>query len=200
MEHRAYHSETIVDAGNAVDVFSSYLWDAANKQLKDTTEEDLSNYLLHLEARKLKPGTRNIALCHLRRFFSFCLKERILLKDPAQNIFPLRRRYLPKEVPDTKTIEYLLELPAQHTYEGLRDRAIFELLYSTGLRNKELRDLLLRDIDLKERSLQVRLGKGSKGRTLPLGKKAALWLGRYLEVTRPHYVKRLEEDHLYSLL
>jgi integrase/recombinase XerD len=103
----------------------------------------------------------------------------------------------PRHVPDEKMILNLLSQPDEHTYHGIRDKAVLELLYSTGVRSKELLLLKVQDIDLKDSSLMILNGKGGRQRMVPFGKSAALALEKYLEVTRPHYLKNPNLDILF---
>jgi integrase/recombinase XerD len=135
----------------------------------------------------------------LRGFYEHLrLSERIFM-NPTDGIEWVGPRHptLPKDIPDKETIFEFLNLPDTSRPDGVRDKAVLETLYSTGLRSKELRDLRLSDVDLKQRVIRVRCGKGSKGRMVPLGAIAADAIQRYLESTRSRHLKSSDETHLF---
>ncbi len=105
-----------------------------------------------------------------------------MLLDPARELErPRRPQRLPRAVPSERQVRRLLLLPSEGTPLGLRDRALLELLYSTGLRNAEACALDRGDLDLDSRLVHVRCGKGGKERRVPVGKRACRALARYLD-------------------
>ena len=106
---------------------------------------------------------------------------------PATSFAPSRRRRLP-DVPRPAEVDRALDSLAGASPLDLRNRALAELLYSAGLRTRELVDLKLRDVDFDQELIYVR-GKGGKERTVPLGEEAAYWLGRYLRDARPQLAR-----------
>lgn len=121
----------------------------------------------------------------LRSFFAWLQRTGRLLHDPAARL-PLPRpcRTLPC-VPSEAAIARMIELPEISTAVGLRDRALMETLYATGLRHAEAYRLDLYDLDLSTKRLVVRQGKGRRDRIVPLTVQAGYWLTRYLEAARP---------------
>jgi len=121
-----------------------------------------------------------------RSFFRFLAGEKLIAEDPSARLETPR---VPKRAPlgvlTVKEVERLLDTPSPFTPKGLRDRAILDLLYSTGLRRAELCALNLTDVDHQEREIVVRCGKGEKGRVLPLTRSAYGRLVDYLERARP---------------
>src|SRR5690606_2203361 len=101
---------------------------------------------------------------------------------------PRLERRLPRAVFSAKEVEQVLALSDLETPLGIRDRAMMEVLYSTGLRRTELGALRLGDIDADRGTVLVRLGKGRKDRVVPIGERALLWVGRYLDEVRPSFV------------
>jgi integrase/recombinase XerD len=131
-----------------------------------------------------KPASQRRLHAVLRRFFRFMLMQGRITLDPMLNIEQPR---LPQRFPKTLTeaeVEALLAAPDTDTPLGLRDRAMLELLYATGLRVSELVGLRLFEVNLDEGVVRVR-GKGDKTRLTPLGEIAAEWLARYLAEARP---------------
>jgi integrase/recombinase XerD len=94
-------------------------------------------------------------------------------------------------------VEALMQQPPTHTSGGVRDRAILELLYSTGIRRSELCKLTLQDTSLTRKTLYVREGKGKKDRLIPIGDRALHWLQRYLNETRPQLLLDIDNTTLF---
>jgi site-specific recombinase XerD len=128
-------------------------------------------------------------LIPLRAFFKWLARENHILSNPASELeLPRVHRKLPTHILSAEDVEAVMAQTQVHGEMGVRDRAILETLYSTGIRRSELINLKLYDIDLKNGSLLVRQGKGSKDRYVPLGSRAIQWLKRYLEDIRPSIV------------
>jgi tyrosine recombinase XerC len=117
----------------------------------------------------------------LRSFFRYCYRRGYVQSNPAQHlIIPRREKKLPQTVSE-HDIDKIIDLIDHTTDEGIRDRAIFELFYGTGIRLRELVSIDLPDMDLKRRQLRV-MGKGSKERIVPFGKQAQNALTEYLKI------------------
>lgn len=141
-----------------------------------------------LEARPdFKPltlRTVTLRLSQVKAFFRFLYKTGRIYQDTAAGLaLPKRARSLPRGILDVSEAEALLILPDLSTTLGIRDRAILELLYSSGLRNSEIRGLEIYDVDLKARVLFVR-GKGGKEALVPFGMEAGKALSHYLHFAR----------------
>jgi integrase/recombinase XerD len=127
----------------------------------------------------------------LRRFFAWAAGPqaartgRILVDPMAGMRLPRRPARLPRDVLTVEEAARLIEAPPASTPEGVRDRAILELMYSSGLRRSEVVGLDLGDVGIIERRVFVRDGKGGKDRVAPVGRRAAEWLARYVEGARP---------------
>ena len=142
--------------------------------------------------------SRSVArqLATLRSFFRFLLQEEILRRDPTEHIeSPRVWKRLPKFL-SLGEVERLLAQPDAATLLGLRDKAMLELLYATGLRVSELVNLKVGDVQLEAGYLRC-LGKGSKERVVPLGRKAIAAVETYLRRARPRLVKRRASAHLF---
>jgi integrase/recombinase XerD len=121
----------------------------------------------------------------IRRFFEFLTTADILLLNPARHLKPPRvPRHLPRNVPSVMEMRRLLSAKGRKRPLAIRDQAILELLYGTGLRTSELCNLLLTDFDAERRILLIRHGKGGKDRILPVGEKAREALLAYLVLRR----------------
>lgn len=134
----------------------------------------------------------------LRGFFKWLTKENYLLYNPASEMeLPRVHRKLPQHILSVAEIDSILAQTALHGDIGIRDRAIIETLYSTGLRKTEMINLKLYDIDQNNATLMVREGKGRKDRMVPLGERALAWTQKYLEGIREQYVMPPDEGYLF---
>lgn len=152
--------------------------------LAEVNAADLDAYLAHRFATHAKPSTAARYTASLRRFYRYLLRENLIQTDPTQLLHtPKLPRSLPKVLSESD-VEALLAAPDLDTETGLRNRAMIETLYATGLRVSELVGLKLLNLDLNAAVLRV-TGKGGKDRLVPLGEEAQHWLTRYLAEVRP---------------
>jgi integrase/recombinase XerD len=128
-------------------------------------------------------------LVPVRGFFKWLTRQNVLLWNPASEIeLPKQEKRLPKHVLTADEAEAVMLVPNVVDAIGLRDRAILETLYSTGIRRMEVIDLTVFDLDQERGTLMVRQGKGKKDRMVPIGERAIAWLARYLNDARPQLV------------
>lgn len=163
--------------------------------------ERYRRYLYHYRKENGEPlsfATQQQRLIPLRAFFKWLARENHILSNPASELeLPRVHRKLPTHILSAEDIEAVMVQTSWHGDWGVRDRAILETLYSTGIRRSELINLKLYDIDIKNGSLLVRQGKGQKDRYVPLGSRAIQWLKRYLEEIRPAIVIEPDEGILF---
>jgi integrase/recombinase XerD len=146
-------------------------------------EADLAAYFASQHAAT-RAATANRRLTVLRRFYRWALRERVIAVDPTLRLHAARRTArFPVTISEAQ-VEALLAAPDVSTALGLRDRAMFEVLYAAGLRVSELVGLKLGELSLTEGLVRV-VGKGSKERIVPLGEEARAWVERYLAGARP---------------
>lgn len=125
-------------------------------------------------------------LSSLKMFFQWAARERHLLYNPASELrLPRVPKRLPQHLFSVSDVNRILNQADVNTPSGLRDRAIMEVLYSSGVRRMELVQLTIYDIDTRQGELAVRNGKGNRDRIVPLGERACAWVNRYLEEVRP---------------
>lgn len=165
-------------------------------QLCAATSADIESWFAarHEESR---PATANRRLAALRRFYAWALREKRAAADPC---LALEAAKQPLRVPKTLSeaqVEALLGAPDLDTARGLRDRAMLELLYATGLRVSELVSLKTLDVSMSDGVVRVVQGKGGKDRLVPLGAEAAHWLQRYLAQARPALAGARASDALF---
>ena len=164
--------------------------------LVTATRSDIVDFLSSLYARGL--DSRSVArhLVTIRNFYRFCLTDDLITDDPAANIeSPKIYRTLPHFL-SVSEVERLLAQPDVSTPVGLRDRAMIELMYSTGLRVSELCGLRLSDIQMNAGSLRC-IGKGNKERVVPVGRKALDNVSAYLHDSRPKLLRDLPSPYLF---
>lgn len=164
--------------------------------LLQATQAHVQLYQGHLFAQKYKATSANRRLTVLKRFYRWALRERHITQDPTVRLSaartPLR---VPKQMSETQ-VEDLLAAPNVQTPLGLRDRAMLELLYASGLRVSELVQLKLLQISLNEQVLRI-TGKGNKERLVPFGAQAHDWLERYLTQARPALLGGRQTDAVF---
>ena len=167
------------------------LWlETIGMALTAVTEVEINAYLAHLHRQPLPPKatSQRRLLSALRRFYRWLLDENRVPGDPLINIQPpMRVERFPKTLSEAQ-VEALLRAPDTTTPLGLRDRAMLEVVYATGLRVSELVGLKLFELSLNDGVLRT-TGKGNKERLVPLGELAVDWLGRYLQDGRPALLK-----------
>ena len=163
--------------------------------LVSVQEGDLSAYFAARHAAT-KATTANRRLTVFKRFFRWALRERVLTYDPTLKLQAARQALrVPKSLTEAQ-VEALLRAPDIDTAMGLRDRAMLELMYASGLRVSELVTLKVFDLGLTDHVVRV-LGKGQKERLVPFGEVASLWLRRYLEQARNELLAGQQTEDLF---
>ncbi len=161
--------------------------------LQDVDLTVLRAFLARLEREGLRPTTRARYTTTLRRFFGYLVREGIRADNPAELLGrPRARRTLPRFL-TLGEVEALLEAPDTSSPLGIRDRALLEVMYGSGLRVSETVGLRTRDLDLRERAVHVH-GKGEKVRWVPLTEPARRWVARYIREVRPELSSRVRSD------
>jgi len=187
---------TIEAYGHNINRFLDFLLAKRIQEIKDISKLDLRAFLQFLKRKDL--SSRSIArnLVSIRMFLRFLQQEGILEINPAEEIeSPKTTKTLP-EVLSLQEVERLLEQPDTQTTLGVRDRAMLEILYATGMRVSELTRLPLHQINL-EGGYVLLYGKGSKERIVPLGAEAMRRVGDYLERSRELLAKGRESLFLF---
>ena len=161
-------------------------------------EATINDYLAHLHTREgsIKATSQRRLMASLKRLYRWLLDQGRIQADPLRNIEkPKAIQRFPKTLTEKQVID-LLDAPDTHTALGMRDRAMLELLYATGLRVSELIGLRLFELSLNDNVVRV-MGKGSKERLVPLGEVAADWLARYLREARGDLLDRHVTDAIF---
>jgi integrase/recombinase XerD len=148
--------------------------------------------------RPLGRSTQNGYVSAVCVFFRWLKKRGYILSNPASELeLPKIDKRLPRHVLSAIEVERVLYEIDIDERLGLRDRAIIEVLYSTGIRRAELLHLKLYDVDRDRGTLMIRLGKGKKDRIVPIGERALLWLEKYIEEWRPLYVCGKDDGEIF---
>ena len=167
-----------------LEAFGSWLGKARKQDLNAASPGDIEAYPAWRFATHAQPRSAARYTSALKRFYRYLLRENLIAADPTLNLDSPK---LPRALPKTLTeddVERLLDSADIDTPLGLRDRAMLETLYATGLRVSELVGLKLTALNLNDGVLRV-TGKGNKDRLVPLGEEAVSWLKRYLTEARP---------------
>lgn len=165
------------------------------------TKAVILSYLASLVHQKKKPSSIQGVHVVLRSFFRVLYEQRHLGVDLSGVIIvPKRKYHITQKVLTEDEVKKFLSLPDVKTSKGLRDRAILEMLYSSALRNEELINLDLYDVNEKDGTLFIRQGKGRKDRIVPIGKVAIKWLKKYLAEVRRYYAASQEQSLFVSLM
>lgn len=171
---------------------------------QDVTRPVLERYRRHVFHYRKRNGaplafaTQAQRLMPLKAFFKWLAKENYILHNPASELtLPRVHRRLPKHILTPEEVERIVAQTRLHGAEGIRDRAIIETFYSTGIRRQELINLTLYDVEPPHGTLMVRAGKGRKDRLLPIGERACHWITCYLEQVRPELVLEPDDGTLF---
>lgn len=176
--------------------FSAWLETMRNTQLLGVTQTDIEAYLQYRFSQKTSPRSTARLLSSLKRFYRLALRDGRIALDPTLKIdTPKLPRSLPKSLSEAD-VEMLLNAPDTMQPLGLRDKAMLEILYASGLRVSELVNLSVASVSLDMGVLSV-MGKGGKERMVPLGEEALLWLLRYLSDARQQILRDAISDALF---
>ena len=188
---------TLANYRSDLSLFAAWLATTGGS-LPSVDDAVVNRYLAHLHGQEHppKPATQRRLYSALRRLYRWLIEERRIDDDPLLNIQrPTKSDRFPKTLSETQ-VEELLAAPDVDTPVGLRDRALLELLYATGLRVSELTGLKLFELNLQDGVVRA-LGKGSKERLVPLGEVAVQWLQRYVQDGRTALLKGRACDEVF---
>src|SRR5256886_8238139 len=174
-------------------------WCAAKEKIehpRSVTLPVISKYLADRKRAGLSASSIKLIVVALKIFFRFLAGKGAVERDPAEALaLPRIERYLPETLNELQ-VEQLLEQINTKVSHGLRDRAMIELLYASGLRTSELANARLENFNFEERIMRV-TGKGNKTRIVPVGRKACEALAAYLSTERPKFVRRRSSSEIF---
>lgn len=189
-------SNTLAAYRRDLNTFAAWLAGRGGPELPGVKAADIHAWLAH-EHAKTRATTANRRLATLRRFYGWARRQHWLEYDPCQHVVSAKP---PQRMPRTLSeneVERLLEAPDCREPRGLRDRAMFETLYATGLRVSELVQLHTLHVRLADGVVHVVQGKGGRDRLVPLGAEAAWWIERYLVEARPSLLGQRQSPALF---
>ncbi|MDP9899183.1 site-specific tyrosine recombinase XerD [Variovorax ginsengisoli] len=165
-------------------LFARWISAQRGRPLDTADETDLQAYMGARLVDRGKATSANRRLTVFKRYFRWALRERRIVADPTLRLIPAKQMPRAIKMLSEKQVDDLLEAPDVASPLGLRDRAMLELMYASGLRVSELVTLKVFDLSLNDGVLRV-LGKGDKERLVPFGGEARRWIERYLDESRP---------------
>jgi len=170
-------------------------------EVSRATIERYQRYLFHYRKKNgesLSVRSQHTRLIPIRAVFKWLTRNNYILHNPASEIdLPKLEHRLPKHVLSVDETETVMRQPDLKDPMGLRDRALLETLYSTGMRRMELIGLKVHDLDPDRGTLIIRQGKGRKDRMVPIGERAVNWIDRYLEEVRPSLVREPDGQTIF---
>jgi integrase/recombinase XerD len=186
---------TLESRAAAVNQLLHFLVEAGVADVRAITRETMRAYQTWLQKKPYSPWTLINRIVSVRVFFAFLEKTDAVLLNPCSVlIMPRTGARLPRFVLTLKQVQRVLNAPDTQTKLGLRDRALLEMFYSTGLRCEEMTRLTVHDVDVKNGFARVIKGKGGKDRVVPMGQKAADYVAEYLKHVRAEWSKEQRDE------
>lgn len=193
---RGLSQNTIDSYGHDLNRFLSYLDGKGVKEISDVGKFEIRAFMMYLKRYGLSVKSIVRNLVAIRTFFRFLVQDGILENNPAEELeLPKLDKSLP-EILTIKEVESLLNQPDIAKPLGIRDRAMLEMLYATGMRISELTKLSVHQVNI-EGGYVVLFGKGSKERIVPLGRESIEWLKKYLSEVRSKFNRKKESQYLF---
>ncbi|MBW1708876.1 MAG: site-specific tyrosine recombinase XerD [Deltaproteobacteria bacterium] len=187
---------TVEAYGRDIRRFLDYVYDKGLSGPESASRSTIMSYLLYLSQNNLSARSRARALSVIKSFYAFLVNEDLMNRNPASDLeTPRALIHLPQTL-SFKEVESLLAAPDSNLIGGLRDKAMLELIYATGLRVSELVGLQSAHINIEAGYIRT-MGKGSKERLIPLGDVARDWIKQYCNEARPGLVKRGTSPYLF---
>lgn len=204
LRSRNYSEATVKGRTYYLGMFVHWCAERALTRPGEVTKPILERYQRFLYAYRQKNGqplsfrSQGAHLVPVRAFFKWLCRQNHLLSNPASDLeLPRVEHRLPKHVLSASEVEQVLAVPEVSEPLGLRDRAILEVFYSTGMRRLELIHLKRYDLDAERGTVLIRQGKGKKDRMVPLGVRAFAWVGKYLEEARPRLLGGVDDGTVF---
>ena len=183
LEH-GLSENTLASYRHDLQVFQQWMAEKKNTDLARVSEQDILGYLAFRMENGVKASSSSRSLSCLRRFYRYLQREGLIHIDPTVNIDnPKLPRMLPGSLSEGE-VERLLSAPDVNEVFGLRDKAMLEVMYGSGLRVSELVDLRFSQFNVQQGLIRL-FGKGNKERLVPVGEYTLDWLGQYLKLARP---------------
>jgi integrase/recombinase XerD len=201
---RNYSPRTVTNAESSLALFVGWCEDRGLGKPREVTRAILERYQRHLyyarkpDGKPLSFRSQRVRLVPVRGLYKWLVRQHVLPSNPASELdLPRLPQRLPQAVLSEPEVEVVLGQADLRSAIGVRDRAMLEVFYSTGVRRRELSRLRVVDLDTERGTLMVRQGKGRKDRMIPIGERAIWWVERYLEQVRPELVMPPDEGWLF---
>lgn len=204
MRVKAFSEFTVTSRASGLRLFAKWAEQRGITRPNQVTKPILDRYqryLYHYRMQDGKPlsvhGQIN-RLRSLKAFFAWLTRHNYLLSNPAADMeYPRMGKPLPLQILSSEEVERILALPDSQTVLGLRDRAILEVLYATGIRRMEIVNLKIYDVHASRQVVAIREGKGRKDRVVPIGERALAWVTKYLSEVRPELAVEPDDGSLF---
>jgi integrase/recombinase XerD len=203
MEVKGFADVTIRKTDQYLRWFITWCHERSLKEALQVTKEVILHYQSYLSQKTKDDRPLSPAYCHnqmgaLVRFFDYLLQKQVIAYNPLSTLeLPKRKRQLPYNILNAQEAACILSQPNVKEPIGLRDRAILETLYSTGMRRQELVSLRLSDLHCAKATVHIKNGKGNKERIIPIGQGALAWVEKYLSEVRPLLLSEESQDFLF---
>jgi integrase/recombinase XerD len=172
--------------------------DEVTRGILERYRQHIFQYRRKTDGAPLSHQTQSKRLISVRAFFQWLARQHHLLYNPASELeLPRQQQRLPRHILSVAEVEQVLNACDTTEPLGLRDRAMLETLYSTGMRRAEITNLRADDLDLNRGTVFVRQGKGAKDRVVPIGERACRWVEKYLFKVRPDLVDVMDDGSLF---
>ena len=178
-----------------LEIYANWLDQAHQKNILQSTVVEITDFMAKRRVDKATSANRRLTV--LKRFFRYMIRQNLLTEDPCLNLRPAKQAMrFPTSLTEAQ-VEALLQAPNTEENLGLRDRAMLELMYASGLRVSEIIVLKLIHLRLNEGIIHIIGGKGNKERLVPFGGEAAQWLEQYIEQARPPLLENKTSEYLF---
>ena len=178
-----------------LEIYANWLDQAHQKNILQSTVVEITDFMAMRRVDKATSANRRLTV--LKRFFRYMIRQNRLTEDPCLNLRPAKQAMrFPTSLTEAQ-VEALLQAPNTEENLGLRDRAMLELMYASGLRVSEIIVLKLIHLRLNEGIIHIIGGKGNKERLVPFGGEAAQWLEQYIEQARPPLLENKTSEYLF---
>ena len=192
MEVRAYSPRSIRARKSLLCRFVTWCKERGLRRPTEITKPVLERYqrwlfyYRHHDGKVLSVKNQTHHLLTVKGWFRWLAKENLVLSNPASDLeLPRGEHTLPRNVLSVEEVEEVMKQADLETVQGMRDRAMLEVLYATGMRRMEVVNLTIYDVDEGRGTVHIRLGKGKRDRVVPIGGRALSWVRKYLEDARP---------------
>lgn len=191
---KAFSKQSIAAYSQSLGLLNYFL---KNRDLRTLTAQDFKEFQLSLYRKNYSSNSISSHLYRINSFLKYLRTSGYMIDSALKFEIPKAPRTLPRSILTRLEMKALLKVPNVRTDEGIRNRAILEVLYSTGIRLNEIANLTLHNVSLSSLLLSIDQGKGAKDRIVPIGREACYWLQKYLNEVRSKWCKDCFESALW---